>query len=63
MFNIDYRIPFLVIGYGDEDSHLAYDFPYIDLTDNYTKDLLTITKKIEKKLVPGLLRVGEEILT
>lgn len=62
-FNIDYRIPFLVIGYGTDDSVLAYDFPTIVLRENsFEKDIGTIVKKIDKEQVPGLMVIKEGIL-
>jgi len=62
-FNIDHRIPFLVIGYGDEDSKLAYDFPeaYI-MDDNYKEPLAKAAIASESKSVPGLVVIGEGVL-
>ena len=55
-FNIEYKIPFLVIGHGDEDSLLAYDFPRAMITtDNFQKKVSSVVKLIEKESVPGLL--------
>ena len=63
LFNIDYRIPFLMIGYGDEDSHVAYDFPRkIITTDNFKSKLDNVIKTMEKESVPGLIVFKEGIL-
>ena len=63
LFNIDYRIPFLIIGYGDEDAHVAYDFPRkIITTENFKSKLDSVIKTMEKESVPGLIVFKEGIL-
>jgi hypothetical protein len=56
MFNVDYRIPFLVIGHGDKESHLTYDFPSTIISgDNFQPKMASLIKKVEKESVPGLI--------
>ena len=56
MFNIDYKIPFLVIGHGNKESRLAYDFPRAVISnDNFQAKTAALVKKIEKESVPGLM--------
>ena len=63
-FNINNRIPFLVIGYtDDEDANLAYDFPKLILSDNYKEELAKIALLSETKSVPGLVLIGKGLLT
>ena len=57
-FNIDYKIPLLVIGYNgsEEESFLAYDFPSAFIVDDSCQeDLLRVTSRIEAEGVPGLI--------
>ena len=62
-FNIDYRIPFLIIGHGDNDSHVAYDFPkQVITTDNFKTKLDKVVKQMEAENVPGLIVFKEGIL-
>ena len=62
-FNIDYKIPFLVIGYGDKDSMLSYDFPRaVITTENFQKKTSSVIKDIENKGVPGLIVFKEGVL-
>lgn len=62
-FSIDYKIPMLVIGYGDKDSVLAYDFPTATITtDDFKSKLDTVVKKLEKDQVPGLVVFTEGTL-
>ena len=58
-FNINYKIPLLIIGYGDAEDKLMYDFPDTLLGSDYKKSLKKITSKLESKLVPGLIVIGE----
>jgi hypothetical protein len=62
-FNIDYKIPFLIIGYGDKDSHVAYDFPrQVINNDNFKSKLDKVIKQTESENVPGLIVFEEGIL-
>jgi len=62
-FNIDFRIPFLVIGYGTSDSVLAYDFPTVLLKETtFEKNISYIVKKINKEKVPGLIVIEEGMI-
>jgi sulfopyruvate decarboxylase TPP-binding subunit len=57
-FNIDYKIPLLVIGYNgeEEESFLAYDFPSAFIMgDSFKEDLLRVTTRVESEGVPGLI--------
>ena len=63
MFNIDYKIPFLVIGYSSRgDAHLAYDFPRVFITEaGYKKQLKKVTSKSKAESVPGLVVIEKEV--
>jgi len=62
-FNIDYKIPFLIIGYGDKDSYLAYDFPRAVITsDNFKKKTNTVIKQVENEKVPGAIIITGGVL-
>jgi hypothetical protein len=62
-FNIDHKIPLLVIGSGSKDSYLTYDFPRaVITTDNFKSKVDFVVKNIEKEKVPGLLVFKEGIL-
>jgi hypothetical protein len=55
-FNINYKIPFLIIGHGNEDSALVYDFPRaVITTENFQKKVSSVIRDIEKEKVPGLI--------
>ena len=55
-FNIEYRIPLLVIGYDHDESLLAYDFPSEFITnDNFKTKLKSVINESEEKSVPGLI--------
>jgi len=60
-FNIEYKIPLLIIGYGDyKTSKLIYDFPIIKFSENsFKKDLKYITNESESSLVPGIIIIEE----
>ena len=62
-FTIDYKIPFLVIGYGTKDDKLMYDFPSTYISDdNFKNKIKKVIKKSETDLVPGLVVIGEGVL-
>lgn len=62
-FNVDYKIPFLIIGYGTKDDKLIYDFPSTYISDDdYKTKIKKIIKKSETELVPGLIVIGEGVL-
>lgn len=62
-FNIDYGIPFLIIGHGNKESHVAYDFPrQVITTDNFKPKLDKVVKQMESESVPGLIVFKEGIL-
>jgi len=62
-FNLTHRIPLLVIGYGDKNSVLTYDFPRSIITiNNFRKEIDFVVKKIEKEKVPGLVVIGQGVL-
>ena len=57
-FNIDYRIPLLVIGYNgtENDAHLAFDFPSAFIIGgDFKNDLERVITQTEKEKVPGLI--------
>lgn len=64
VFSIDYKIPFLVIGYSDqEEAHLAYDFPRVSITDvGYKKQLKRVTSKSKAESIPGLVVIEKGVL-
>jgi hypothetical protein len=55
-FNIEYKIPFLIIGYGSSGLSL----PKVELKS--LKDLNTIDKKSVAKLLPGIITIEEGTL-
>ena len=63
-FNIKYKIPLLIIGYGDYKSNkLIYNFPTIKFSENsFKKDLKYITSESESNLVPGIVIIEEGTL-
>lgn len=64
-FNINNRIPFLVIGYveSEEWENLAYDFPKIKLSKDYKTELSKVARKSESESVPGLIIVCKGVLS
>lgn len=62
-FNIEYRIPLLIMGCGNEDTHLVYELPevYID-TDAFKQKLKTVTSEMEAEGLPGLVIINKEVL-
>jgi len=61
-FNLTHKIPLLVIGYGDKNSVLAYDFPRAIITTNdFRKEIGFVVKKIEREKVPGLIVIGQGV--
>jgi len=61
-FNIDNRIPFLIIGYGDKTSVLPYDFPRtVIMGNNFDKKISTVVKQVENEGVPGLIVLGGDL--
>jgi hypothetical protein len=61
--NIDHKIPLLIIGYGDKESYLPYDFPRaVITTDNFKPKLNFVVKNMEKENVPGLLVISGGVL-
>ena len=62
-FNIDYRIPFLVIGYGTKDDKLIYDFPSTYISNGqYETKIKKIADKSEAESIPGLIVLGKGVL-
>ena len=63
--NIDYNIPFLVIGYSDEKSNsLFYDLPTTYITnDHFKTKIKKITSESERDNIPGIIIIkGDGIL-
>lgn len=64
-FNIDYKIPFLVIGYNGEDDnvYLAFDFPSASImNDSFEKDIQRVVSRSESEKVPGLIVIEKGAL-
>jgi sulfopyruvate decarboxylase TPP-binding subunit len=58
-FNMNHKIPLVIIGYGDKTSVLPYDFPRTVITGgDFKKKVSTVIKQIEKESVPGLIVLG-----
>lgn len=56
MFNVELRIPFLTLGFGDEDSYLVFDYPRAVISDNKFKEKIAeVVSKMEEESVPGLI--------
>ena len=63
-FNIRNRIPLLVIGYGNEDSTLVYDFPSEFINGSaFDKKIKKVAKASELEKVPGLIVINKEVLS
>jgi hypothetical protein len=62
-FNINNKLPLLVIGSGNKDTLLAYDFPseFID-NDKFEDKLVKVSNLSNKIKVPGLIVIGEGVL-
>ena len=65
MLNVNYRIPLLAIGYNKTgEAYLAYDFPSEPITSkNYKKALKKVTFEMEAESIPGLVVIGEGVLS
>jgi len=65
MLNVGYRIPFLTIGYSDqEEACLPYDFPSARITTkSYKSALKKVTSEMKSKSVPGLAIIGKGVLS
>jgi hypothetical protein len=63
-FNINNRIPLLVIGYGDKDSLLTYDFPseFIN-SQTFEKKIKKVAAASESEKIPGLVVIGKGVLS
>ena len=64
-FNVDYKIPFLIVAYSekDEDS-LTYDFPTAYILDaDFKDDVQRIVSESESKCVPGLIIIESGVLS
>ena len=62
-FNVRNRIPLLVIGYGNKDSLLTYDFPSeFIIGPNFDKKIKKVATASESEKVPGLIVIKEGIL-
>lgn len=63
-FVIDHKIPFLVLGYGNEDSNLPYDFPSVYIMDDEFKEPLAKAALLsESKSIPALVVIGSGVLS
>jgi len=64
LFNIVNRIPLLVIGAGEEDSLLTYDFPSNFIKGpGYEEKIKEVADKLEKERVPGLIVIERGLLS
>ena len=62
-FNINHKIPFIIIGYGRKKNKVAYDFPTVYISNNnYKSALKQVTSKLELESVPGLVIIGKGVL-
>ena len=63
-FNVKNRIPLLVIGYGNENSLLTYDFPseFVDNFSTLNKKIKKVAAASESEKVPGLVVIKEGVL-
>lgn len=61
-FNVDNRIPLLVIGYGDSDDLLlTYDLPVGYISDeSFKTDVQRVTQQSETEKVPGIIIIEKE---
>jgi len=63
-FNVSNRIPLLVIGYGNKDSALTYDFPSEFINGStFDKQIKKVAKASELEKVPGLVVIKEGVLS
>ncbi len=63
-FNVAHRVPLLIIGYGNEDSLLTYDFPSEFITaQNFYKKIKKVVAVSEPEKIPGLIVFGEGVLS
>jgi len=63
-FNVNNRIPLLVIGYGDKDSNLTYDFPSEFISSaSFDKKIKKVAVASESEKVPGLIIIKRGILS
>jgi sulfopyruvate decarboxylase TPP-binding subunit len=65
-FNITNKIPFLIIGYSEEDSDnvdLVHELPKTILTTKYKTRVSKMIRELETKYIPGILIVGEGMLS
>lgn len=64
-FNVDNKIPLLVIGYSeDENLLLSYDFPVAFIMDEFfEKDVARVAARSEKEKIPGLIIIEKGVLS
>ena len=63
-FNVNNRIPLLVIGCGNKDSLLTYDFPSEFINSaSFAKKIKKVTAASESEKVPGLIVIKRGILS
>ena len=64
-FNLDYKIPFIIIGYSNiEEEKLIYDLPIIYVLDGqYEDDIKRVTSESESNNIPGVIIIEEDVLS
>jgi sulfopyruvate decarboxylase TPP-binding subunit len=64
-FSLDYKIPFIIIGYSSiEEEKLIYDLPIIYVLDgDYKDDISRVTSESESNCVPGVIVIEEDVLS
>ena len=62
-FNVNNKIPLLIIGYGKRDSTLTYDFPSEFINGpTFDKKIRKVATASEFEKVPGLIVIKEGVL-
>ena len=63
-FNVNNRIPLLIIGYGKRDSKLTYDFPSEFINGpTFEKKIRKVATASEFEKIPGLIVIKEGVLS
>lgn len=63
-FNVNNRIPLLIIGYGNKNSALTYDFPSEFINSQvFEKKIKKVATASEHEKIPGLIVIKEGILS
>lgn len=68
-FSLKYKIPLMIFIYREEHNVLLDKFismnkiNKIELGDNYKRQLKSLSSKIEKNLLPGIVFIGKDVLS